>query len=64
MLRKKEAEPYRSLFVLIMYISSLIVYSYLAIAREGEDNELFITLVPKVYNNDFLFVGLTTLGTF
>ncbi len=27
------------------------------------NNELFITLVPKVYNNVFLFVGLTNLGT-
>ena len=27
-------------------------------------NGLFITLVPKVYNNVFLFVGLITLGTF
>ena len=29
-------------------------------SREREDNGLLITLVPKV----FLFVGLTTLGTF
>ena len=26
-------------------------------------NGLFITIVPKVYNSGFLFVGLTTLGT-
>ena len=30
--------------------------------REGGDIGLFITLVPKVYNSAFLFVGLTTLG--
>ena len=29
---------------------------------EGGDIGLFITPVPKVYNNVFLFVGLTTLG--
>ena len=33
-------------------------------ARERGDNDLFITLVPKVYNNVFLFVGLTILRTF
>ena len=31
--------------------------------REGGDNGLFITLVPKVYYNVFLCVGITTLGT-
>ena len=31
--------------------------------REGGDNGLFITLVLKVFNV-FLFVGLTTFGTF
>ena len=31
-------------------------------AGERGGNGLFITLVPKVYNNVFLFVGLTTLG--
>ena len=30
--------------------------------REGGDIGLFITLVPKVLYNIFLFVGLTTLG--
>ena len=30
---------------------------------EEGDNRLFITLVPKVYNNVFLFLALTTLGT-
>ena len=30
--------------------------------REGGDNGLFATLVPKVYNNVFLFVGLITLS--
>ena len=30
--------------------------------REGGDNGLFATLVPKVYNDVFLFVGLTTLS--
>ena len=34
------------------------------ISREGGDNELFFTLVPKVLNNVFLFVELTTLGNF
>ena len=33
-------------------------------SRERGENELFITLVPKVYYNVFLLVGLTTLGTF
>ena len=32
--------------------------------REGVDNGLFITLVPKVLNNVFLFDGSTTLGIF
>ena len=32
------------------------------IFKEGGDNGLFIALVPKVFNNVFLFVGLTTLG--
>ena len=32
--------------------------------RERGDIELFITLVPNVFDNVFLFVGLTTLGTF
>ena len=32
--------------------------------REGGDIGLFITLVPKFYNNVFLFLGLTTLGTY
>ena len=32
--------------------------------REGRDNGLLITLVPKVYDNVFLFVSLATLGTF
>ena len=31
--------------------------------REREDNGLFIKLVPKVSNNVFSFVDLTTLGT-
>ncbi len=31
--------------------------------RERVDNGLFITLVPKVFNNIFLFISLTTLGT-
>ena len=31
--------------------------------RERGDNGLFIMLVPKVFNNIFLFVGSTTLGT-
>ena len=34
------------------------------ICREGRDVGLFITLVPQIYNNVFLFVCLTTLGTF
>ena len=29
-------------------------------SREGGHIRLFITLVPKVYNNVFLFVGVTT----
>ena len=32
--------------------------------REGGDIGLFITLVPKTYDNVFLSVGLITLGTF
>ncbi len=32
--------------------------------REGGDNGLFIALVPKFYHKVFLFVGLTTFGTF
>ena len=32
--------------------------------KEGRDIGLFITLVPKFENNDFLFIGLTTLETF
>ena len=31
--------------------------------RERVSNGLFITLVLKVFNNVFLFVGLTTSGT-
>ena len=31
--------------------------------RERGGNGLFITLVPKVYSNVFLLVGLITLGT-
>ena len=31
--------------------------------RKRADNGLFITLVTKFYNNVFLFVGSTTLGT-
>ena len=30
---------------------------------EKRNNELFIKLVPKVYNNVFLLVGLMPLGT-
>ena len=30
----------------------------------GRGHWLFITLVPKFYNNVFLFTGLTTMGTF
>ncbi len=32
--------------------------------REGGDIRLFITQAPKFYNNVFLFVGFTTLGTY
>ena len=31
--------------------------------REKGDNGMFNTLVPKIYNNVFVFVGLTTLRT-
>ncbi len=31
--------------------------------REDLDHGLFIALVPKFYNNVFLFVGFTTLET-
>ena len=31
--------------------------------REGDDIGLFLRLFPKFYNNDFLFVGSTTMGT-
>ena len=35
------------------------------VARRKEGyNGLFITLVPKFFNNVFFFVVLTTLGTF
>ncbi len=30
------------------------------LSRESEYNGLFITLIPKFYNNVFFFVGLTT----
>ena len=33
------------------------------IFRERGDNGLFLTLVQKFYNNVFLFLDLTTLGT-
>ena len=33
------------------------------IFRERGDNGLLITLVPKFYDNVFLFVDLTTFGT-
>ena len=36
----------------------------LVLFRESGDNGLFIILVPKVYDNVFLFVGLTTLETY
>ena len=51
-----------------MIIQNLIdnlLYVYILlkkIEREG-GNGLFITVVPKVLNDVFLFVGLTTLGT-
>ena len=35
----------------------------MGVHAETEGNGLFITLVPKVYTNVFLFVGLTTLQT-
>ena len=31
--------------------------------KEGGDNVMLISLVPKFYNNVFLFVDLTTLET-
>ena len=31
--------------------------------KEGGDNVMLISLVPKFYNNVSLFVDLTTLGT-
>ena len=36
----------------------------LVVFAERGANVLFITLVPKVCNNVFLCVGLTTVGTF
>ena len=55
-----------SSIVLSLRIPGLVSHSYFLsslLVREGGDIGLFITLVPKVLNNIFLFFGLTTLGT-
>ena len=42
----------------------LVQLSIVFTTREGGDNGLLLHLSPKFYNNVFLFVGFTTLGTF
>ena len=49
------------LFMHILYLAKSIFKSYIY-PQGGGDNGLFMTLVPKVLK--FLFVSLTTLGTF
>ena len=44
--------------------SAMQNFSACQFSREGGDIGLFIAQVPKVYDDVFLFVGLTTLGTF
>ena len=44
--------------------SKIQLSSLLLTSRKEEENDLFITLVPKVLYNVFLFVDLTALGTF
>ena len=46
------------------FLSDIHSHNSYCIPSEGGNIGLFITLVPKVYNNVFLFVSLTTLGTF
>ena len=46
-------------FILKMFKKDPVLY----IKDEG-DEKLFITLVPKVFDNVFLYVGLTTFGTY
>ena len=41
-----------------------LVFFLVELCSKERVNRLFITLIPKVLNNFFLFVGLTTLGTF
>ena len=47
-----------------MIIDFLKIKILLHIIREGGDNGLFILWYPKIYNNAFLFLGPTTVGTF
>ena len=44
----------------IIWGQTIMILTYSINSREGGDIGLFIILVPKVYNNVFQFVGLTT----
>ena len=56
---KLNSKNYQKLLLAqFIYLNITLLFS------EVGDIELFITLVPKVFNNVFLFIGLTTLGTF
>ena len=47
--------------IVIFNSGGLTVLSLLSQGAEGDGIGLFITLVPKVLNNIFLFAGLSTL---
>ena len=62
-----------TLYFLFIYAFNVLLFCHvnkstfvisLLYSREVGDIGPFITLVSKLYNNVFLFVGLTTLGTF
>ncbi len=46
-----------------LYYDAMTLLNEVKFWKEG-DNGLFITLVPKVLNDVFSFVGFTTLGTY
>ena len=48
----------------VLYLFSIRHTQAHPLTREGGDIGLFIILVPKFYKKVFLFVGLTTLGSF
>ncbi len=56
-----EAAQLMMIIMKILKITMMLLI-ILSKSREERDIGLFITLVPKVYNNVFLFVGLISWG--